>query len=117
MFSDWAWSIHFWRRAAASMTHDVSISNAVAYKARNSAGTRSIFVSDPSKYLRSEIITSSHRLRAFRSLTRYSLTIVNSPERFDLTKMFWYDGSMHADTPMMFEIVAVGAIVTRFELR
>src|SRR5258708_31255964 len=117
MWSDCAWSIHFCRRAAASITHDVSISNAVAYSARNSTGTRSILVSEPSKYLRSEIITSSHRLRAFRSLTRYSLTTVNSPDRFDLTKMFWYDGSMHAETPMMLEIVAVGAIATQFELR
>jgi hypothetical protein len=30
MLSDWAWSIHFWRRAAASTSHWVSTSKAVA---------------------------------------------------------------------------------------
>ena len=28
-FSDWDWSIHFWRRAAASISHSGSIWNAV----------------------------------------------------------------------------------------
>ena len=31
--------------------------------------------------------------------------------------MFWYSGSIEAPTPMMLEIVAVGAIATQFELR
>ena len=31
--------------------------------------------------------------------------------------MFWYSGSIDAATPMMLEIVAVGAIATQFELR
>jgi hypothetical protein len=31
--------------------------------------------------------------------------------------MFWYSGSIDALTPMMFEMVAVGAIATQFELR
>src|SRR5690606_11931919 len=78
---------------------------------------RSILARLPSKYLRSEIMTSSHRPRAFRSRTRYSLISVNSPDRFDLTYRFWYVGSIQADTPMMFEMVAVGAIATQFELR
>ena len=43
----------------------------------------------PSKYLRSVIITSSHRPSRFRSATRYSLTTVNSPDRFDFTYRFW----------------------------
>ncbi|MNT26196.1 hypothetical protein D3C72_1617550 [compost metagenome] len=42
---------------------------------------------------------------------------VNSPDRFDFTYRFWNVGSIQADTPMMFEIVAVGAIATQFELR
>ena len=42
---------------------------------------------------------------------------MNSPDRFDFTYRFWNVGSMQADTPMMFEIVAVGAIATQFELR
>ncbi|CFO06317.1 Uncharacterised protein [Bordetella pertussis] len=42
---------------------------------------------------------------------------MNSPERFDLTYKFWKVGSMHADAPMILEIVAVGAIAMQFELR
>lgn len=45
------------------------------------------------------------------------MTTVNSPDRFDFTYRFWKVGSIQADTPMMFEIVAVGAIATQFELR
>ena len=52
-----------------------------------------------------------------RSRTRYSLTIVNSPERFDLTDKLPNDGSIDALTPMMLDMVAVGAIATQFELR
>ena len=73
--------------------------------------------SEPSKCFRSMTITSSHRPARFRSRTRYSLTIVNSPDRFDLTDRLPNDGSIEALTPMMFEIVAVGAIATQFELR
>ena len=62
-------------------------------------------------------ITSSHRPSAFRSRTRYSLTIVNSPDRFDLTDRLPNDGSIEALTPTMLEMVAVGAIATQFELR
>ena len=43
--------------------------------------------------------------------------IVNSPDRFDLTERLPNDGSIEASTPTMFEIVAVGAIATQFELR
>ncbi|MNH42881.1 hypothetical protein D3C79_1046710 [compost metagenome] len=45
------------------------------------------------------------------------MTTVNSPDRLDLTYRFWKVGSMQADTPMMFEMVAVGAIAMQFELR
>src|SRR3954466_8980962 len=117
MLSDCAWSIHFWRRAAHSTSHDGSVSNAVAYSRRSSAGARSIFARLPSKYLRSATITSSQRPSRLRSLTRYSLTTVNSPERFDLTYRFWNVGSMHADTSTMFEMVAVGAMEMQLELR
>src|SRR5437763_12960367 len=84
---------------------------------RRSCGTRSIRDSEPSKYFRSLIMTSSHRPRAFRSHTRYELISVNSPDRFDFTYRFWKVGSMQADTPLMFEVVAVRAIATQFELR
>src|SRR3990172_8650690 len=76
---------------------------------------RSILASEPSKYLRSAIITSSHRLSFLRSLTRNSFTTVNSPDRFDLTYRFWYVGSMHCDRPVMLAMVAVGAIARQFE--
>src|SRR3546814_14636653 len=76
----------------------------------SSAGMRSICCTLPSKYLRSCAITSSHRPRPLRSLTRYSLTTVNSPDRFDLTYRFWYVGSIDCDTPVMLAMVAVGAI-------
>src|SRR3546814_8174109 len=75
----------------------------------SSAGMRSICCTLPSKYLRSCAITSSHRPRPLRSLTRYSLTTVNSPDRFDLTYRFWYVGSIDCDTPVMLAMVAVGA--------
>src|SRR5581483_3027458 len=51
-----------------------------------------------------------HRPSFFRSFTRYSLTTVNSPERFDLTYRFWYAGSIDCDTPVMLAMVAVGAM-------
>src|SRR5918992_5472622 len=82
-----------------------------------SGGMRSIFESDPSKYLRSAIMTSSHRLSFFRSRTRNSLTTVNSPDRFDFTYRFWYVGSMHCESPVMLAMVAVGAIARQLELR
>ena len=44
---------------------------------------------DPSKYLRSETITSSHRPLAFRSWTSWAFTTVKSPLMFDLTNRFW----------------------------
>ena len=72
---------------------------------------------DPSKYLRSATITSSHNPSALRSRTKASLTTVNSPDRFDLTYRFWYVGSMLAETPTMLEMVAVGAMATQLELR
>src|SRR5262245_18594627 len=101
MLSDGDWSIHFWRRAPASTSHLGSTSNAVAYRRRSSAGARSTRDRLPSKYLRSETITSSHRPARVRSATRYSLVTVNSPDRFDFTYRFWYVGSSEADTPMM----------------
>ena len=73
--------------------------------------------SEPSKCFRSETITLSHRPSFFRSRTRYSLTTVNSPERLDLTEMLPKHGSIDASTPMMLEIVAVGAMATQLELR
>src|SRR3546814_2027404 len=83
----------------------------------SSAGMRSICCTLPSKYLRSCAITSSHRPRPLRSLTRYSLTTVNSPDRFDLTYRFWYVGSIDCDTPVMLAMVAVGAIAMVLLLR
>ncbi len=116
-FSDWAWSIHFWRRLAARINQDGSTSNAVAYSCLRSSGIRSIGVSDPSKYFRSDTITSSHRSRAFRSRTRASFTTVKSPDMFDFTYRFRYVGSIDCATPLMLEIVAVGAIAMMFEFR
>src|SRR5690606_10166286 len=78
---------------------------------------RSIFARLPSKYFRSEIMTSSHKPRAFKSRTRYAFISVDSPNKFELTYRFWYVGSIQAETPMMLEIVAVGAIATQLELR
>src|ERR1035438_3063560 len=109
-FTDWDWSIHFCRRAAASMTHLWSISNAVRYFCFRSDGTLSMSPSSPSKYFRLSIMSWSQRPRALRSLTRKGLSTMNSPERFDLTKRFLYVGSMHGDVFVMFEIVAVGAM-------
>src|SRR5689334_132698 len=62
-------------------------------------------------------MTSSHRFSFFRSSTRYWLMTVNSPDRFDLTYRFWYVGSIDCDTPVMFAIVAVGAIAMVLLLR
>src|SRR6266849_10015052 len=108
MLSDCDWSIHFWRRAAASTSHFGAILKAVAYRRRSAAGTRSMRARLPSKYFRSAIITSSHKPAFFRSTTRYSLTTVNSPERFDFTNRFWKVGSIDADTPTILAMVAVG---------
>ncbi len=71
----------------------------------------------PSKYFRSETITSSQSSRAFRSRTNAPFTTVKSPLMFDFTNRFWYVGSMDCVTPQMFEMVAVGAIANVFELR
>jgi hypothetical protein len=85
MFSDCAWSIHFCRREPASTSHDGSTSNAVAYSARSSCGMRSMRASDAVEVLD----VGDHHLvpqaERFRSRTRYSLTTVNSPDRFDFT--------------------------------
>src|SRR6185312_8447315 len=97
------------------MSHVGSISKLVAYSFFRSAGTRSIAPREPSKYLRSEIITSSQRPRDFRSRTRAAFTTVKSPLIFDFTKRFWYVGSMDCVTPQMLEIVAVGAMASVFE--
>jgi len=43
--------------------------------------------------------------------------MVNSPDRLDLTERLPKLGSIEASTPMMLEIVAVGAMATQFELR
>jgi hypothetical protein len=43
--------------------------------------------------------------------------MVNSPDRLDLTDRLPKQGSIEASTPMMLEIVAVGAIATQLELR
>ena len=82
----------------------------------SSWGTRSIARSEPSKCFRSITITSSHRPRRFRSRTRYSLTTVNSPDRLDLTDRLPKLGSIEASTPMMLEIVAVGAMATQLRV-
>ena len=42
---------------------------------------------------------------------------VNSPDRLDLTDKLPKQGSIEASTPMMLEMVAVGAIATQLELR
>jgi len=42
---------------------------------------------------------------------------VNSPDRLDLTDRLPKHGSMDASTPMMLEMVAVGAMATQLELR
>ena len=62
-------------------------------------------------------MTLSHRPSRLRSRTRYSFTTVNSPERLDLTEMLPKQGSMEASTPMMLEMVAVGAMATQLLLR
>src|SRR5690242_14636475 len=117
MLRDCDWSIHFCRRAPASTIQNGSISNAVAYSLRRSEGARSMRARLPSKYLRSATMTSSQSPSFFRSATRYSLTTVNSPDRFDFTNRFWNVGSIDAETPMMLAIVAVGAIAMQLELR
>src|SRR2546427_8205277 len=71
----------------------------------------------PSKYFRSAIITWSHKPACFRSVTRYSFTTVNSPDRFDFTNRFWKVGSIDADTPTILAMVAVGAMAMQLELR
>jgi hypothetical protein len=42
---------------------------------------------------------------------------VNSPDRLDLTDRLPKQGSIDASTPMMLEMVAVGAMATQLELR
>ena len=42
---------------------------------------------------------------------------VNSPDRLDLTERLPKQGSMEASTPMMLEMVAVGAMATQLLLR
>ena len=42
---------------------------------------------------------------------------MKSPDRFDFANRFLYVGSMQGEVPMMFAIVAVGAIAITFELR
>ena len=42
---------------------------------------------------------------------------MNSPDKLDLTYKFWNVGSIQAETPIMFEIVAVGAMATQLEFR
>src|ERR1022692_2207751 len=115
--TDCDWSIHFWRRAAASMTHLWSMSNAVRYLCFRSAGIRSMSFNSPSKYFKLSIMSRSQRPRALRSLTRNGFRTMNSPDRFDLTKRFLYVGSMQGDVFVMFEIVAVGAIASTLLLR
>src|SRR5882757_5956063 len=116
-FTDWLWSIHFWRREAASMIHLWSMSKAVRYFAFRSAGTVSMSFNSPSKYLRLSIISWFQRPRALRSFTRKGFRTMNSPERLDLTKRFLYVGSMQGDVAVMFEIVAVGGIARTLLLR
>ena len=60
---------------------------------------------------------SSRGRAALRSRTRCSLSRVKSPPRLALTKRFLYIGSMHGDEPMMFEMVAVGAMARTLLLR
>src|ERR1035438_1588906 len=115
--TDCDWSIHFWRRAAASMTHLWSMSNAVRYLCFRSAGIRSMSFNSPSKYFKLSIMSRSQRPRALRSLTRNGFRTMNSPDRFDLTKSFLSVGSMQGDVFVMFEIVAVGAIASTLLLR
>src|SRR6218665_3352798 len=115
MFRLCAWSIHFWRRDAASTNHCESTSKAVEYSALMSCGTRSIGCSEPLQSLRSMIITSSHRPRRLRSRTRPPLITLNSPDRLDLTDRLPNDGSIDASTPTMLEMVAVGAMATQLE--
>src|SRR6267154_3298035 len=78
---------------------------------------RSISAIDPSKYLRSSSICLSHNPHFFSRSTRKILGIVNSPERFDLTKRCLYIGSIDCVLPVMLEIVAVGAIAIVLLLR
>src|ERR1051325_671250 len=116
-FTDCDWSIHFWRRAAASRIHLGSMSKAVRYFPFRSFGMRSMSFSSPSKYFRLSIMSWSHRPRDLRSFTRKGFSTMNSPERFDFTNRFLYVGSMQGLVAVMFEIVAVGAIARQFEFR
>src|SRR5436190_10400890 len=109
-FTDWLWSIHFWRREAASMIHLWSMSKAVRYFAFRSAGTLSMSFNSPSKYFRLSIISWFQSPRDFKSFTRKGFSTMNSPERLDLTKRFLYVGSMQGEVAVMLEIVAVGAM-------
>ena len=43
--------------------------------------------------------------------------MVNSPDKLDLTDKLPKQGSIDASTPMMLEMVAVGAIAVQLELR
>src|SRR3984885_485130 len=78
---------------------------------------RSICPTLPSKYFRSDTMTSSQSPRALRSRTRKSFTTVKSPDMFDLTNRFLLLVSIDCDTPQMLEIVAVGAMANTFEFR
>jgi len=57
---------------------------------------RSICWIEPSAFLTSAIILSSHRPRAFSSATRYRFTCMNSPERVSRLNRFDTWGSMHS---------------------
>ena len=52
-----------------------------------------------------------------RSRTSDSLMTVNSPDRLDLTDRLPKQGSIEASTPMMLEMVAVGAMAMQLLLR
>ena len=43
--------------------------------------------------------------------------MVNSPDKLDFTDKLPKQGSMHASTPMMLEMVAVGAMAMQLEFR
>ena len=109
-FSDWPMSSHFCRRAAQAISHLESISNAVRKISFRSSGMRSSGITEPSWYLRLLTMSSSHKPRSLSCSTRYSFTTTKSPERFDLAYRFLYVGSIDWLTPVMFAIVAVGAM-------
>ena len=62
-------------------------------------------------------ITSSQMAASLRSLSSPWLMIVNSPDRLAFTERLPIHGSMDAPIPTMFEMVAVGAIAAKSELR